>query len=341
MSRIVGHDAQAQDFLAAMRGDRPHHGWLFVGPEGLGKAELAVGLARRALAESSGIPVTADGWDVPVDHPTARYMASGAHPDFYLLNRLPKDDKLLGKPRDEWPDKVELNRSIKVDQVRALTAKFATKPSLSERRMVVIDSADDLEAGGANALLKTLEEPPSGTVFILISHAPGRLLPTIRSRCRLVRFAPLADDAMTQALRAHLPGADANEIASLVALGRGAPGLAMRRAGLGLDGLSRKISAIAQDGDPGSSQRVALAQSLSLKAAYEQYEAFLVLVPAHLASIARGLRGEALAGAIKAWEEARDLGRIAISESYDSYMVVMELCSLLASLAPTQRGAKA
>jgi DNA polymerase-3 subunit delta' len=338
---LFGHEAEAHEFLSAMRGDRPHHGWLFVGPEGVGKASSALAFARLALAESSGIPVPGEGWAVPDDHPTARYMASHAHPDFYLLERLPKDEKLHGKPRTDWPDKPELARSIKVDQVRALTARFATKPSLSERRIVVIDAADHLEVASANALLKVLEEPPQGTIFILISHAPGRLLPTIRSRCRVLRFAPLGDDAMTQALRAALPEASADELASLVRSGAGAPGQALQFAGLGLGELTQQIETLTQAGDPGLALRSTLAQSLAGKAAQEKYEAFLSLVPAHLAGLARQASVGELPKVIAAWEKARDLCQMAIPGSYDAYMIVMELGSLLASLAPERRHAKA
>ena len=105
-----------------------------------------------------------------------------SHPDFKLLERLPKANS------------EELARSITVDQVRGLQPLFATTPSLSPRRVVLIDAIDDLERSAANALLKNLEEPPAGTIFLLVSHAPGRLLPTIRSRCRLLRFDPLDDD---------------------------------------------------------------------------------------------------------------------------------------------------
>src|SRR3546814_17525916 len=87
----------------------------------------------------------------------------------------------------------------------------------------MIDAAEELERGAANALLKNLEEPPAGTLFLLVSHAPGRLLPTIRSRCRMLRFSPLRDDEMETVLRAELPDADIHAIAALLAAGEGSP----------------------------------------------------------------------------------------------------------------------
>src|SRR6202012_4948803 len=106
--------------------------------------------------------------------------------------------------------------SISIDQVRTLQAMFATTPSLSRRRVIVIDAIDDLERPAANALLKNLEEPPAGTIFLLASHAPGRLLPTIRSRCRLLRFETLGDDAMAAIIREEIPEASVEEVAALV-----------------------------------------------------------------------------------------------------------------------------
>ena len=145
-----------------------------------------------------------------------------------MLARLPKDP--------EKPDQ-DLARSITIAQVRTLQPLFATTPSMSARRVVVIDAIDDLERGGANALLKNLEEPPAGTIFLLVSHAPGRLLPTIRSRCRLLRFEALADDEVASAIRALPPDADDEEIAALVRASDGAPGRALRYAGLDIAGI--------------------------------------------------------------------------------------------------------
>src|SRR3546814_14981030 len=103
---------------------------------------------------------------------------------------------------------------------------------MSPRRAVIIDSVDDLERGGANALLKNLEEPPPNSLFLLVSHAPERLLPTIRSRCRQLRLTTLDDAAMTSALKAALPDADEAEIASLRKVGEGSPGRAIAYSGL-------------------------------------------------------------------------------------------------------------
>src|SRR5262249_19606065 len=155
---------------------------------------------------------------------------AGSHPDLMRLERLTRESG------------TELARSITVDQVRGLQRLFATTASMSPWRAVVVDSVDDLEPNAANALLKNLEEPPGSTVFLLVSHAPERLLPTIRSRCRVLRLAPLKSDAMASALREALPEADAEEIAALLEVGEGAPGRAIAFRGLDIEGLDKSMT---------------------------------------------------------------------------------------------------
>ena len=212
MTRLRGHDRLVADFLEAEASGRLHHAWLLAGPQGVGKAKFADAVALRLLADAAGPPVAGPGIEVPPDHRIAKLIDAGSHPDFQRLERL---------FREKTGDYA---RNITIDQVRGLQGLFGTTPTFSLRRVVVIDSIDDLERSAANALLKSLEEPPPGSLFLLVSHSPGRLLPTIRSRCRLLRFSTLDDDAMTSVLREELPEANDAEIAALVAVGEGAPG---------------------------------------------------------------------------------------------------------------------
>jgi DNA polymerase-3 subunit delta' len=207
--------------------------------------------------------VARPGLDVPPEHQAARLIAAGSHPDYAQLERLPKETG------------TELARSITVAQVRGLQRLFTTTSTYSPWRAVVIDAADDLEPGGANALLKSLEEPPPSTIFLLVSHAPERLLPTIRSRCRVLRLGPLGRSDMEAALRLALPDAAPSEIATLATVGGGAPGRAAAYRGLDVDGLDQAIRKIASTGDPSNQHRSALAQSLAGKSAQPRYEAFL------------------------------------------------------------------
>jgi DNA polymerase-3 subunit delta' len=319
---LHGHDAAVAAFRDGQDSGRLHHAWLLAGPRGIGKATFADKASLRVLAGASGAAVDTPGLDVSDDHPAARLIAAGSHPDFMRLERLVKESG------------TDLARSITVDQVRGLQRLFTTTASMSPWRAVVIDAIDDLETGGANALLKNLEEPPPNTVFLLVSHAPERLLPTIRSRCRLLRFSPLDDDAMTSALAAALPDADEEEIAVLAKVGEGAPGRAVAWRGLDVDALDQAMDALVREGDPSNARRAALAQSLALKSAQPRYEAFLARAPSRIAAEARRRRGADLAAALRLWERAADLAGSAQRLSLDAQSTAFELAGMLAALAP-------
>jgi DNA polymerase-3 subunit delta' len=320
MTAIVGHDAAAAAFLAAMRGGALHHAWLLTGPDGVGKGLFARLAAARLLAGATGeVP---DGAPLGLDpgSRTASLIAAGAHPDFRILQRLQKD-----------PDKPDLARSISIAQVRGLQPMFATAPALAPARAVVIDAIDDLERGGANALLKNLEEPPQGTIFFLVSHAPGRLLPTIRSRCRLLRFDPLFDREVDRVLRDELPETDDPERAALVAAGEGSPGRAIRYAGLDVAGIDVALARFAE-GDRDNSERLKLSRALSLKAAQPRYELFLDRAGRFIAAAARTRQGEPLRIALDAHQAARDLAAAAIGLSLDPQATVIEMAGIVARL---------
>jgi DNA polymerase-3 subunit delta' len=160
------------------------------------------------------------------------------------------------------------------------------------------------------------------------------LLPTIRSRCRLLRLSSLDDDAMTSALRGALPDADAGEIEELRVAGQGSPGRAIAFRGLDVAALDRSMEALARDGDPTNSKRAALAQSLAVKLAQPRYEAFLARVPSVVAAEAKRRRGAALAEALRLWERAQALAASAKHLSLEPESVVFELAGILATLAP-------
>jgi DNA polymerase III subunit delta' len=339
---IIGHHAQINSFIAELNGARLHHGWLLAGLQGIGKASIAHAFAKRALCDAAGPPVLYDGLHVPDDHPIGRLVDAYSHPDLILLERLPKDAKAVRDlDRRDWPDDLERARSITVDQVRALGSSFALKPSFSNRRVVIVDAIDDMERAGANALLKSLEEPPAGTIFLLISHAPGRLLPTIRSRCRTLRFDRLDDGEMRQAIRAQLPNASENEMAALIAAGNGSPGRALGFAGLDVAGIDEALARLVRYGDANNALRSELAQKLSLKSAQPRYEAFLARTPAFLADAAAQRSGAPLAAAISAWEAARSLSESAQRQSLDPQMTVFTLTGIVAGLAHGASNVKA
>jgi DNA polymerase III subunit delta' len=323
---LFGHDEAVAAFRAALDSGRLHHAWLISGPEGIGKATFARKAALRVLAQGQG-PVARPGLDVPEEHQAARLIAAGSHPDYAQLERLVKDGG------------TDLARSITIAQVRGLQRLFATTPTYSRWRAVVIDAADDLEPGGANALLKSLEEPPPATVFLLVSHAPERLLPTIRSRCRQLRLAPIGREQMEAALRIALPDAPPAEIATLAEVGEGSPGRAAIFRGLDVQGLDQAMRTLATGGDPTNQHRSSLAQSLSTKAAQPRYEAFLARAPSFIAAAARARRGEALAAAVSLYEQASELARIAIRQSLEPQATAFEMGTLIAGLAEASRKA--
>lgn len=342
MSEIIGHDAVIGAFLSAMRGTKLHHAWLFTGAPGIGKATIAAALAKRLLCEAAGPPIAGEGIDTPLDHPIGKFFDAHSHPDFVLLERLPKDPKQVRDvERRDWPTDLERARSITVDQVRSLNNVFSLMPSFSHRRVVLVDSIDDMEKAGANALLKSLEEPPQGTVFILISHAPGKLLPTIRSRCRTIRFDKLNDAHMRRVIQNHLPDIGTHELPSLIDAAHGSPGKAIGFAGLNVSAIDQSIEAIFSGGDVSNKLRSTLAHALALKPAQRRYEAFLARAPAFIARVARGQTGDHLVHALDIWNEARRLSESAIRQSLDPYMAVFSMCGFIAALAPKDASSKA
>lgn len=319
MTSLLDHDEQARTLLSAARSGRLHHGWILAGPRGIGKASFARAMALRLLAEAAGPALPGEGLDVPEDHPIRRLFEAEAHPDYAELFCLEKESGTA--------------RNITVDQIRGLQRLIQSAPSMSTRRIVVIDSADDLERGAANALLKNLEEPPADMLFLLVSHAPGRLLPTIRSRCRTMRFDSLSDDALRTVLRAQDETLSAAELEALVQAGEGSPGKALRYAGLGIADMEQSLAAIAADGDPGNRQRLILAKALASKTARPRYEAFLERAPAFIAHAARQRQGSDLGRALDHWEAARQLASGAIILSLEPGAVVFELAGHVAALA--------
>lgn len=329
MKPLVGHDEAVAAFRDALEAGRLHHAWLIAGPEGVGKALFADKAAARVLAHGAGLSADVPGLDVPPGHNTAKLLEAGSHPDFMRLERLAREGG------------VDLAKSINVHQVRGLQRLFATTPSLSAWRAVVIDAVDDLERGGANALLKNLEEPPANTVFLLVSHAPERLLPTIRSRCRILRLGPLSHPAMLDALRGALPDAEESELEELAGLSEGAPGKAIAWRGLDVARLDEALDTILQSGDPTNTLRAKLADTLSSRSAQERYEAFLARAPSRIATVARQQRGTGLAHALKLWERAGALSASALPLSLDPYAVVFELAGMVAALSPALANAAA
>jgi len=235
---LVGHEGAEAAFEDARTRGRLHHAWLLTGPEGVGKATFAYRAARRLL----GAPH--DGrhgvLGVDPDHPVSRQVSARSHPDLLVIERMGEDGKL--------------RKSIPVDEARKLSEFFSKSPAAAPHRVAIIDPADDLNVNAANAVLKTLEEPPPQGVIFLVSHSPGRLLSTIRSRCRRLLFRPLGLEPTAQFLRARAE-LNPEEALRLARMSGEAPGRALTLAAgpaIALDDAAREVLARLPDLDEGA-----------------------------------------------------------------------------------------
>jgi DNA polymerase-3 subunit delta' len=186
---LYGHTEAEEAILAAWAQGRLPHAILIGGPSGIGKATLAYRIARFVFAQSAAGPgLTAKSLDVPADHPASRQISAQSHPDLLVLRRQLN------------PDTEKLRSEIRVDDIRRTVPFFGSTAAAGGYRIAIIDSAEELNRNGANALLKVLEEPPPRSLLLIVSHAPGRLLPTIRSRCRRLTLRALSADDIERAV---------------------------------------------------------------------------------------------------------------------------------------------
>ncbi len=315
---LVGHDEPWREWQAALAGPRLHHGWFLTGKRGLGKAAFAHAAARALVAEPG----------TPQPH--------GDHPDVIVLEPLPAtaDDE---KKREEGKP-YQTKRNITVDQVRAMQQRLTTRPTLGRRRAIVIDPADDLEKGAANALLKSLEEPPAGSYFLLVVHRLGRLLPTIRSRCRVLQFAPLAASEVDAILRREAPQADPATRDAAVAAAGGSPGVALDFVELDLGGIYGLMQEIAGRGDADFARRGKLAEAIGARPDRKRQLAAIDLARAVAATRMERTPVGAIPALTQAYADLNRLAAQAPTYNFDPGLLVMEIGTLLASLAaPSER----
>jgi DNA polymerase III subunit delta' len=223
--RLLGHEAAEKTMLAAHESGRLHHAWLMAGPRGIGKATLAWRFARFLLCgqQQGGLfgGGAAEGLDVAADAPGRSLVDARSHPDLFHLRRTLN------------PDTGRMRAEIAVDDVRELGAFMHMTPAMGQWRVAIVDSADEMNRNSANAVLKILEEPPPNAVLLIVAHAPGRLLPTIRSRCRRLTLQPLADDIVMRLLGDYAPDVKEQERLALARLAEGSIGRALELAGAG------------------------------------------------------------------------------------------------------------
>ena len=317
---LSGHDHAWQEWREAMASARMHHAWILAGQKGIGKGNFARAAAAALVAEP-GMP----------------QPALEAHPDIHVLGHLPDSDE-EAKKRDEGLA-YKVKRNITIDQIRRMQQRLNTRPTLGSRRAVIIDPADDMEKGAVNALLKSLEEPPVGTYFLLVAHRPGRLLPTIRSRCRSLRFSPLADGEIDRILRQDAPAANAETRAAAIAAAQGSPGTALDFVGEGLGKAHALMQRLTREGDASLGVRGALSEELGGRPSRERMAAALDLARAVLARDLRQAGPLRQARIIEAHAALVRLAAQAPTYNFDHGLLGMEIGGLLASAAvPREAG---
>jgi DNA polymerase III subunit delta' len=201
---VLGHDEEMARFRTAIASGRPHHAWLMTGPRGIGKATLAYKMAQHVLSLANAAQ-------------TPRWIAARSHPDLFVLERGFNDSK----PK-------RLRQEIVVDDARRMSEFFARTSGSGGWRVAIVDSADELNTEAANALLKLVEEPPARALILLISHRPGRLLRTLRSRCRRLTLTALDEQTVQDVLsRLPMPGIAGEGLAAAARLSGGSPGRAL------------------------------------------------------------------------------------------------------------------
>ncbi|MBB3591239.1 DNA polymerase-3 subunit delta' [Rhizobium sp. BK529] len=316
-TKLFGHEG-AEDFLAQFyRSGKGHHAILIEGPEGIGKATLAFRFANHVLSHPDPASAPSQIGDPDPNSAVSRQIASGASHNLLHLSR----------PIDEKTGKVK--SAITVDEVRRAGKFFSQTSGTGNWRIVIIDPADDMNRNAANAILKILEEPPKRAMFLVLSHAPGKLLPTIRSRCLPLKLAPLDDQALVSAL-AHL--GIQGEGQALLSAAKGSVGEALKLLNYGGGEIIEAYNAVLSSEGPAARKAMhRLADALSGKESDTIFDFFVSHVGDDVMNRARIAAGE---GQIAAAERLARLyseitEKLTVSAAYnlDRKQTIMEVLS--------------
>lgn len=305
------------------------HGWLLVGPDGVGKATFAYRAARAIL--SDGAFTDSETLAVAPSSQSVKLIAAQSHPDLFVAAR-------------QWDEKKgRFETEIPVDTIRKLTAFMQRTPGLGGWRVALIDSADELNRNAANALLKVLEEPPPRTVLMLLTSAPGRLIATIRSRCRRLELRPVEDAKIERFLTEE---GVRDDVAAIAAASKGRPGYALELA----SGAGGGAIALVDDffrAAGGARPLAPVIQSVTGKAGDALWPTFSAMVVEAIADAARGRAGATPGGAVtraslsdatpdallKSWEEVRELVRRSDAVNLDRGQTVLAMARRVRNVA--------
>ncbi|MBL70908.1 MAG: DNA polymerase III subunit delta' [Rhodobiaceae bacterium] len=259
---LTGHTKPQGEFLAALKSARMPHAWLLTGPKGVGKASFAYLAARLVLTGASSSVMSP-----ALESDDAHLLEEGAHPDLFVLKR-------------EYNPKTQKFRSdIPVEAARDLKQSFNLSPGRSGWRVAIIDSIDDMNKNGVNALLKLIEEPPEKSLFLIVCQNPGRVLDTITSRCRMLRFNALDEVDLQSIVSARMESSDQNEIAASAFLAQGSAGYALTLCAEGGFDLYREMIGVLETVPQLDVEKLhGLAGRFSARAAPEQFSIFCFLL---------------------------------------------------------------
>jgi DNA polymerase-3 subunit delta' len=324
-SLLAGQDAAQHALAEGLASGRLAHAWLLTGPKGIGKATLAYRFARHVFAGGGTVdegpslftdlapePAGGDPLYVAPGHPVFQRIAAGGHSDLVTLERTAGQ---TGNLRSE----------IIVDDVRDTIRFLKLTAGEGGWRVVIVDSADDLNPNSANALLKILEEPPARALLLLISHNPGRLLATIRSRCRTLRLAELDDTTIADLLTKYRPELAAADRADLVRLADGSIGRALdlaRADGAELHGQIMEI--LAEMPRPEIPELQAFGATMAMADGAERFETFSDLLRRALSQVIRQAGGGAPVGGQVTGPEAEIYSRLAAAGGLDRWLQVWD-----------------
>jgi DNA polymerase-3 subunit delta' len=333
---VVGQDHAIDSFLAAVQGQRLAHGWIFNGRHGVGKMSFAMLIARAVL--TNGPPQDRVALTSGFDSAEGRLVSQGVHPDLRVITR----------------DLESGQKQIDVDQVRQLKNFFAHSAARSHWRVAIIDAVDDMNRNASNALLKILEEPPSNCLLILINHNQGRLLDTLRSRCRMVHFNELSSETMMQILPNLCPGRDQRALSAAAFLAEGslAEAVFLVEHG-GFEHYKAMLDAVIAVGSGDYDTLHSFSDYVASRDDVTRFDAFIGLVGAWLIRISKYASGAAsysplytgeqdfvdrlvtscsVSNLFETWEKIQHIGRETSALNLDKKQAVMSSLMLINSL---------